>query len=257
MNRKLLIAAVFLCACTKVTAQERPHKISFELGYGINTYEMDDLNAYYINLFAASPAVNILNDEIKRGQHFRLGLNYKPLESLEVGLYGGYQYGRSKYGTVFQEFDAQNGHIAYHKGTYAFTTEALTAGASATWYFSGLMGLQRKTNALNKLHLGLELSAGAGFSRAVADMRYPTYPIISVYDFRKSTDFQGQAGVKIEFDFVKSPFVTTLGVRVGYQYFRTGTLKDNTGQDWTVLGQHPINLDFSGAYFGAYVKLGK
>lgn len=33
--------------------------------------------------------------------------------------------------------------------------------------------------------------------------------------------------------------------------------KNKLNQEWVVLGEHPINLDFSGFYFGVYLKLGR
>lgn len=33
--------------------------------------------------------------------------------------------------------------------------------------------------------------------------------------------------------------------------------KNKLNQEWVVLDEYPINLDFSGFYFGVYLKLGR
>lgn len=243
--------------CGTIKAQDNQNRLSFEFGYGINGYSMGKLNEFYIDSFALKPHINVLQDYIKSGQQFRLGINYKPIGLFDFGLYGSYQYGNSKSRPLLTETDEFGWPIQEHRGSFELRTEAISVGINTTWYVSHLFKFQEKENTLNRFHFGIELNGGVGFSKAVADMRYETYPIASFYEYFSSRDFQGQVGLKAEYDFTKSPLFTTLGIRFGYQYFRTKTVKDRLGKDWEVLGQYPINLDFSGFYFGAYLKLGR
>lgn len=243
--------------CGTVKAQDNLNRLSFEFGYGINSYSMGKLNEFYIDSFALKPHINVLQDYIKSGQQFRLGINFKPIGLFDFGLYGSYQYGNSKSRPILTETDEFGWPIQEHRGSFELRTEAISVGINTTWYVSHLLKFQDKENTLNRFHLGIELNGGIGFSKTVADIRYETFPIASTYDFFNSRDFQGQVGLKAEYDFTKSPLFTTLGIRFGYQYFRTKTVKDRLGRDWEVLGQYPINLDFSGFYFGTYLKLGR
>ncbi|MCS6979292.1 MAG: hypothetical protein NZM15_04225 [Flavobacteriales bacterium] len=255
MKNIIIITLSLLCGTIK--AQDNQNRLSFEFGYGINSYSMGKLNEFYIDSFALKPHVNVLQDYIKSGQQFRLGLNYKPIGLFDFGLYGSYQYGNSKSRPLFTETNEFGAPIQEHRGSFELRTEAISVGINTTWYVSHLLKFQDKENSLNRFHFGIELNGGIGFSKAVADMRYETYPIGSFYENFSSRDFQGQVGLKAEYDFTKSPLFTTLGIRFGYQYFRTKTVKDRLGRDWEVLGQYPINLDFSGFYFGTYLKLGR
>lgn len=243
--------------CGTINAQENQNRLSFEFGYGINCYSMGKLNEFYIDSFASKSNVNLLQNKITSGQQIRFSTSYKPNGFYDLGLYCNYQVGQSSSETKVNEVDESGGGIQEHNGSFELSTEALGIGITTTMYVSHLLKFQEKENLLNRFHFGIELNGGVGLSKAIADLRYSDYPIASYYDFFNSRDFQGQVGLKAEYDFTKSPVFTTLGIRFGYQYFRTKTVKDRLGIGWEVLGQYPINLDFSGFYFGTYLKLGR
>lgn len=251
-NILFIIALVF-----SVFSHSQENKLSFEFGYGINSYSMGKLNEFYIDSFALKSHNNILQDYVKTGQQFRLGINYKPNELFDFGLYSGYQYGNSKFKPSITETDDYGFPIKEHCGTSELRTEAIAVGINASWYIDGLLKWNERESILNRFHFGLELNGGIGFSKVIANFRYPTLPIASSYNFFTSKDFQGQLGVKAEYDFTKSPIFTTLGIRLGYQFYKTQNVKDRFGENWEVDGKYPINLDFSGFYFGTYLKIGK
>ncbi|MBW7868847.1 MAG: hypothetical protein H3C31_11025 [Brumimicrobium sp.] len=255
MKKVLYITMLIIFSSLNIYAQK--DKFSFSFGYGVNTYSMGNINEFYIDSFAAKPNVNMLNDNIKKGSQYQFSLSYQPNRHFDVGLYGSYQYGNSKSKPLMVETDNWGFPVKEHKGTYELRTEAISAGISATWYIDGLLNWHEKETTLNRFHFGVEVNGGVGFSRVVLDMRYPTFPAVSSYDYFTSRDFQGQFGVKVEYDFTKSPIYTTLGIRLGYQYFKTQTVKGRLGEEWVALGKYPINLDFSGFYFGVYLKIGK
>jgi hypothetical protein len=257
MRTKHIIIVLLIIYSYAVNAQQNKQALSVEFGYGINSYSMGKLNEFYIDSFALKPHINVLQNQIKSGQQFRLGIDYKPMGLFDFGFHSSYQYGNSKSIQSFTETNELGSPIQEHKGSFELRTEAISVGINTTWYVSHLLKFQEKENTLNRFHFGIELNGGIGFSKAITDMRYETYPIGSFYDYFSSRDFQGQVGLKVEYDFSKSPLFTTLGIRLGYQYSRTKTVKDRLGRDWEVLGLYPISLDFSGFYFGTYLKLGR
>jgi hypothetical protein len=50
--------------------------------------------------------------------------------------------------------------------------------------------------------------------------------------------------------------LTAIGIRGGYQFYKTGTVKTITDIEWRVDGE-PMRLDFSGLYFGVFLMLGR
>jgi hypothetical protein len=254
MKNILIIAILLLYGQTM--AQDNKNRLSFDFGYSINSYSMGKLNEFYIDSFAFQPNINLLQNKITKGQQYRLGLNYQPTGLFDVGIYGNYQFGNSTSNPLITQTDDWGFPIQEHRGNFELRTEAFGIGVSTTWYITHLLKFQEKDNTLNRLHIGIELNGGVGYSKAILDLRFETLSFASYNDFN-SRDFQGQAGLKVEYDFTKNPIFTTLGIRAGYQYFRTRTIKDRLDKEWVVLDTYPINLDFSGLYLGAYLKLGK
>lgn len=249
-----LLIIFVLFTFTQVSAQEHKNKLSFEFGYGINSFKMGKFNEYYIDSFT-TPILNLAHNKITSGEHFRFGLNYQPCGLFDFGVYGSYQYGNTTANMTIFDTDINGFPIAEHRGKYNFKTEAMGIGLNTTWYLSHILKFQNKENFLRNLHLGIELNGGIGFSNVIYDIRFPTTLFIGETDKFSSKDFQGQVGLKVEYDVTKSPLISTLGFRCGYQYFRTQTVKDRTGKEVSILGLYPINLDFSGFYVGAYIKI--
>lgn len=256
MKTKHILIALAIMSSAALHAQNEKQILSVEFGYGANLFDMGTLNQFYIDSFAARPSINLLEERITSGQDFRLGVNYRPTGLFDFGIYGNYQFGNSEASSNITFTDELGTPIGDRTRTFELRTEAIGAGISTTWYISHLLKFQEKENKLNRLHLGVELNGGVGFSRATAELIYETVPINYDYTILTSRDFQGQGGIKLEYDLTTSPIFTTLGIRLGYQYFSTKTLQDPSGTDWLV-NTRPINLDFSGGYFGVYVKIGR
>lgn len=240
-----------------VNSFAQKNSLSFEFSYGLNSFKMGKLNTFYIDSFAKKEDVGLLKDNIKYGQHYQLSINYRPIGLFDLGIYGSYQFGNSKSTYDLIEIDDSGFPVKIHPSNYNLKTDALGAGIATSWYISHLLKFHKKENALNRLHLGIELNGGVGFSKVATDIRVPSFPMASVYEFFDSKDFQGQVGMKIEYDLTKTPLYTTLGIRFGYQFFKTKTVRNRYDSEWLVLGQYPINLDFSGIYGAVYLKIGK
>lgn len=228
---------------------------SFDLGYGINGYNMNSINEFYIDSFAATPEEDLLREYVRKGQYFRIGVNYIPISWLDVGFYGGYQFSSLTSAPWKDYYDSDLGETVYNKGNFELRTEATSVGINSTLYLSEL--INSKDAVQNKFHYGIELNGGVSFSKVSVFHSTKTFMAFHRNDIYTSQDFHGQLGLKLEYDFTQQPIFTTLGLRAGYQFLKSGVVRDAAGQDWLVNDKHPINLDFSGFYFGVYLKIGK
>jgi hypothetical protein len=68
-------------------------KLSFEFGGGKNTFSMARLNQYYVNSFAIKN--KMLEEGISSGDHFFIGLKYRPNTLFDFGFYGNNQFGKT------------------------------------------------------------------------------------------------------------------------------------------------------------------
>ena len=257
MKLRLLFLVMVLIANFSLFAQNNTPLLSVEFAYGMNSYSMDQLNEHYIDGFAGRDDINLLDDRIESGQHFRLGINYQPSALFDLGCYGSYQFGNSTSQPLFTETDELGSPIQSYEGRFELRTEAIGVGASATLYLSHLLQVQEKTNSLKHLRFGLEVNGGIGFSRGSSDLNFESLSFQQDHYYFSSSDFQGMLALKAEYELTRSPLFTSLGLRFGYQYFQTNNLQDRLGNEWVVDGEHPIDLNFSGLHFGAYLKFGR
>jgi hypothetical protein len=110
---------------------------------------------------------------------------------------------------------------------------------------------------LNCSHISIELQGGWGYSRVVADLQRPDQPMFSSYAFFTSQAFQGATGIKYSYDITRNNLISSIGFRFGYQFFKTGNVKDRLENEWIIQGENPISLDFSGVYYGINFGIGK
>lgn len=251
---KILTLLVFF---PLVCFAQKQNKLSFELGIGKNNFSMHDLNQFYVDSFAVKN--EMLDKGISIGNQFFLGIKYRPKNSLfDIGFYGNYQNGKTAGRPKQIITDDLGNQIGMKEIDFILKTEAIGLGISNCWYISHLLKFQEKENKiLNRFHIGLELNAGIGFSRASLDFRDTELVGGSTYNYFISRDFQSQVGLKFEYDYLKSPIISSIGLKVGYQYFNTQTLKDRNGENWFVQGNTPINLNFSGVFGLLYLVIGK
>jgi len=254
MNTFLTAISFFLCF--QFGYSQNKNKLSFELGCGVNNFSMQNLNQFYIDSFATK--FDLLQNHIKKGYNGFASVKYQPSNLFDIGFYGNYQYGDTRSNLKFVSIDNFGNPNEIHKGTFLLKTEAVGFGLTNSWYISHLLKFQEKESKfLQRFRMATELNAGVGFSKITSDIQYPTFKEATFYEFFTSTDFQGQIALKFEYDYITKPIIGTIGFKIGYQYFKTKAVKDKYEDEWTVLNQYPINLDFSNLFGAIYLGFGK
>ncbi|MEX1192401.1 MAG: hypothetical protein WEA99_10545 [Brumimicrobium sp.] len=255
---KIKILIICISICSTLFSQIETEELSFEFGYGLNNYAMENLNRYFIDSITSQSNPKTLDKKIEKGERFSLSINYRPSKYFNVGLFSAYQYGSQSSTSNFQETDDFGNVIAEHERNYELKTQAISVGINSTLFLNTLLKWDKKERKLlQNLNLGIGFNGGVGFSKVTSDMRSSSLPMASYYDFYESMDFQGQTFIDIGYYFSKSNLFSSVGIKLGYQYFVTKTVKNRLGNEWIVKGEHPINLDFSGLFFGTYIMIGK
>lgn len=249
-----LLIVLLLCPFLGLTQIQ--DKLSFEFSGGKNIFSMASLNQYYVDSFAVKN--QILDNGISSGNQFFMGLKYRPNSLFDIGLYGNYQFGKTTGKPKQIVTDDFGNQIGTRELDFILKTEAIGFGISSCWYISHFLKFHEKESRfLNRFHIGLELNAGIGFSKASVDLRDSEMTYASEFEYFVSRDFQGQMSLKFEYDYLKSPIIGSFGIKGGYQYYKTKTLKDRHGIEWVVQNEYPINLDFSGFFGTVFITVGK
>tara|TARA_R110002050_G_scaffold290233_4_gene443646 strand:+ start:6406 stop:7173 length:768 start_codon:yes stop_codon:yes gene_type:complete len=255
MRLGILVFTLVLLTSSIAFAQSK-NKLSFELGYGLNTFLMQSLNQDYVE--SDIIPLKIFEKKIEHGSNFFLNLKFQPSNLFDVGGYGNYQFGSTSANPKMYVFDDLGQNVDTVIGDFVMKTEAVGLGVTNSWYISHILRFQdSKHSFLKNFRIATEFGVGVGFSKVTHDYQYPTLSSSSFYDFFTSQDFQGQVALKLEYDYLTNPIFGTIGLKFGYQYFKTKTVKDHHGKEWVVGQVKPINLDFSGLFGSVYVGFGK
>lgn len=251
---KYTFTALFIFFLMDFNAQEQD-KLSVEFSAGNQQFSMKHFNRYYIDSIGKKNRG--FEEGIHSGAIFSIGFRYKPNRFFDVGISGNYQAGKTVGRPKF--YDYPNGQQVVYIGEFTYKSEALVVGISSALFLDGILHFQeKKSKLIQRTHLSLDVFAGIGFSKMNSEIRYPEdSPNQGQYvAYTSNQDFQGQLALKIEYDFLKKPLISSIGVKGGFQHFATKTLKNRLGKEWVVVGDHPINLDFSGFFGAIYVTIG-
>jgi len=247
-------------------AQDK-HNLSVEFNVNRANYKMESLNSYLgdTNYFPSMFYGKDLEGNIKSGIDYNLVLSYQPFNFIDFGIFSNYQYSSIRRQKEFA-FGTPPYPTYVVEGTNSIEVNALSTGLSTRLYINKLLHLdQSNSQFLKKLQLSIGFSGGLGFSTLID--RETSYisgtPNNNSNDGKKfqykATDFQGRTELGIGYKIGKSLF-SDVGFKIGYQFFRTSLLKNASGSSVYPSGYpktQTINLDFSGIYYGIYLKIGK
>jgi len=251
--KKLIIVIVLTTFSINVNAQK--NKLSFDFGYGINNFSMKNLNQFYIDSFASK--LDYLDNHIEKGFNSFVAIKYQPLEIFDIGFYSNYIYGETNGNPKFVETDNFGTPLNTHTGNFKLYAESIGFGITNSWYISHILNFKsKKSKFIQNFRIATEINIGVAFSKSTTDYRFTNYQLASSYNFYTSKDFDLQLALKFEYDIVKQPLVSTIGLKFGYKQLKTKTLNNIYQEEWKTLNK-PINLDFSGFFGSIYLSFGK
>jgi|SRR5690554_175450 len=253
-----IFIVVLLVLSNIAISQEGYPKISFELGYNHQHTDMTKFN-HHLDLIKTDLVK--LDNRINYVNNYTLEIKVKPISLFDFGLYFGHQQItlerfpiQKKLNPDLTTTDVQG----YHNNKIT----SLDIGIASTLYLNHFFKIDNKI--FREINFGLDIQAGIGFSKYYSETHVATFNPMNVSAaIRKANGFQGQAGLSFEYPFFKVPFITSLGVRVGYQFYNTSSLEDRFGVKWGdsnyewTSADEEINLNFSGIYYGVFLKIGK
>jgi hypothetical protein len=222
----------------------------------LNNFLLDTLYNGTTNGYFKSPPTN----EINSGNNFGLSLLYRPLKFQTIGIYGGYQVGKlnrvAQFETIIDPFTAEKETI---NGQLTYTASSILTGIATETTIDELI-FNNSDRFWKKASLIIAMQGGLGYSifRDKSVWSGDT-SIIQIQNYNyNSIDFHGKISINFEYELSKNPLLTSLGVRCGYQFLKTKNIKNDAGE--TIIntnGQVKMNLDFSGAFLGVYLNIGK
>jgi hypothetical protein len=233
-----------------LSAQDSIPRLSFEFGVNRHQFAMDTVNNFIDAAINAS--VKFLDTRIESGSSYNFKLGYTVSNFIECGVFGTYQSGKSEYKPLYPM-----GNNPPVEGFYSITTDNLSGGIYSTFWINKVIH-KRPNSFLHRLKYGF--SANIGYARG--NFRQLTYaPInefaVSRYRVFSNESFLYQFEIKTEYLLTKKHLFSSIGFNIGYQGFKTDYVKTQLDENELSNGGTKIMLDFSGFYYGIYLKLAR
>lgn len=231
-------------------AQDSIHRLNFQFGVNHHHFEMDTVNNFVDAAINAS--VKLLDTRIETGISYNFKLGYNFTTYFEIGVFGSFQTGKSEYNPLYPM-----GNNPSVEGFYSVKTDNLNAGFYSTLWLSSILH-KPKNSIFARLKYGL--STNIGYARG--NFRQLTYiPInefaVSRYRVFYNESLLYQIELKTEYLLTKKHLFSSIGFNMGYQGFKTDYVKTQLGENELSNGGTKIMLDFSGFYYGIYLKLAR
>ena len=258
---KPLSLLIFLIIFSVSHAQNVLHeKISFTAEYSQHQYAMDSLNKHYVGFYIDT--LGWLDEKISFGQRLGVSINFRLNKFIETGFKFSHQYGQTEKITETEVYGLNPSPYETDM-LWNIKTSATSIQMSNTFYLSSLFLSKVKSSILRRIEFGIEFNIGYSLNKFSSyyhfiDITEPNYAYMN-HDYLVLQNRAAQAtlGFKIDFNFLNNSFISRLGINSGYQFLRTGAIKKHSGDEMIFPNSSPMNLDFSGFYYGIYLKLGK
>lgn len=255
---QISIVVLLLLFSNVAQSQNDYPQIYFEVGYN---YQQTKMKQYNNHIDLIETDIFKLDEHLGSVNSLMLALKYKPKLIFDFGIY------LEKQSQTLDRYPMQKQlnpdlTVTYVEGYHKNQINSWNVGVSATLYFNQFFKFHN--DLFKRIKFGLELKGGVGFSKYFSQTHYTTFSPVGIGSVtRKANGFQGQLGFNFEYSFIKSPIISNIGIRIGYQFYNTSTLENQLGYKWGdqeyewSSAEEPVNLDFSGIYYGIYLKIGK
>jgi hypothetical protein len=258
--RQLMILACLL-NISGIIAQNVSHeKISVSFEYSRQQFAMDSLNKHYVGFYIDT--LGWLDKKISSGHRMGISINYRLNKFLETGLKFSHQYGQTEKTTQIEVYGLNPSPYETDMW-WNITTSATSIQMSNTFYLSPFIDGKVKSTILRRIEFGVEFNLGYSWNKFSSyyhfiDITEPNYAYMN-HDFLvlQNRSTHASLGFKVDFNFLNNSFISRLGIKSGYQFLRTGAIRKNSGDEMIFLNSAPMNLDFSGWYYGIYLKFGR
>lgn len=216
---------------------------------------MDSLNDKFIEAAINNPNVKLLDKKIESGLGLNFKVAYQFTRAFAFGFYVDYQYGLSEYNPMYPM-----GNNPPVEGIYSVRVDNLNSGINLSYWLSSHFNKRTASETLQRLNYGLSFNLGYGLGSLKQFTFAPITPVsTSSYRVFSNNSISYQFEFKTEYLLTKTHVFSSIGLKVGYQMFQTGYVKSKAAEYEFQVGfpESKRQLDFSGFYYGVYIKLAR
>ena len=233
-------------------------KLSFDLSGANQFWKMNSLNQHMTDPNNADYTYSSNSPYLKSGIKFQGALNYQFGNYLMLGLYSNYQFAQCTIDRNFVVYDASENSTTNFKTDWITKLKTLSFGVNLGICYDNLSKQLFKTKYLQQIKFSNQIKVG-----------YAQSNLLSYYVFNEpiqlefprnngaSKHFVGDLSMSVAFPFRTSHVLSSIGLNIGYQYYKSGIIRNLANQSISISNGTQVHLDFSGFYFGIYLTIGK
>ncbi len=235
-------------------------KGSFTLDYGISVanFSMTSPEKYMATdttyKFEGRRPVSGTFNNLSFGLAHDFSVIYQPFGYLDFGLTSSYQF--SKYKNEFSN--------PITLGDVVNRINSMSGGFVANLHLHTMLHLEQKASPfLKRMNLTLGLKGLYGRSEFRESSRVLVESTGFTYDIKnfryQNNHFLARIELNIGYPLFHKSLFSVIGLKIGYQYGKTGALKNYNDQNLKMQDKssETVRLDFGGLYSGIYFKIGK
>jgi hypothetical protein len=248
--KSLLFCLLFSLSLSaqKTDSLKKTNRFSFEYALGYQKQNMDDLNRFYIDSFAAK--MGVFTKHLHHGNYRNFKFFYHPSSYWSIGL--NYKTDQAIIENESEIFTTdQSGNIVDTiQSNYGLYSKNMGLGLQLQMHWSTLIFRFNQSELWKNLHLNTSL--GFSYNSSIITIT-SKIPYFNLNDTKQhlSQSFGSSIQFKISYPILQMKFSKLrLGLNLGYQWVKSDTTRLITGEPWLVLGAYPIKTSYSGLNCG-------
>lgn len=251
--KNLLIIILF--PCTILSQNQNTFRIEFNTDF--RGYEMKEFNdrindPAYIDKFYYDELTNI---SLTEGFNFGMSVSYRPFKFISIGVYGGYQFGKEERDLriILNQDDIYTPNDTF-PGKRMFEVQSINAGLNSSLLFNE-MSFWKSRSGLSRIETSFNLQIGFGWASFNTYDSFEGFIDNDIKRIYNSAGLQLISTLKIGYLLSKGKYFSSVGLKLGYQYFQTSDLQSEGDVYYTY--DRKTKLDFSGFNAGLYLSIGR
>lgn len=258
-KKSLLIIILFLsCMQSGFVVFGQIGKLSFDFSAANQFWKMNSLNQYLTDPMNDDHIYSTNNPYLKSGIKFQGALNYQFANYLMLGLYGNYQFASGTMDRNFVVYDASENTMINFNTDLHTKANTISFGVNLGICYDNLSKHLFKTKYLQQIKFSNQFKFG--YAQSNLQSYYVFKEPIQI-EFPKnsgaSQHLVGDLSLSVAFPILTNPVFSSIGLNVGYQYYKSGIIRNAANQTISISNGTQVHLDFSGWYAGLNFTLGK
>lgn len=256
---KNLIFIIFLSPLLLFAQEQESFKLELQASY--RTYNLVEFNqlvndAYYVG------SADFDQVTLKDGMSYGLALSCPIMPVLSLGIYGEHQRSSADRKN-YQDFEYLPGYSVQIVRLNKYSVQSYSAGLNANLILNKL-SFWAKRPRLSKIESNFNLQAGYGKAAFISSSEMVPTAEMNVHNagtelyksIYASDGLQLIASLKLGYVLSNKNYFSSIGFKIGYQYFVTSSLTQGRDKREPILGRE-TKLDLSGLTAGIYLTFGR